>query len=259
MVKTVWLSSLGSSEETVKNLISQLRAYGLEVKGHFWEDDVKKMAWAKPREELIKPDVALWIILAAPENLVNPSIRYGLSLLTLTVQAKRGLSFPIVILLLQGEPPSTETLPMPLKGVDFLSLTDPGMAAKLVTKIHTPVKETALEYRIDTYGNPQIGQWIEVGPMNLLWPGAMFGIAEGEIIFHAVGPKGGLPSQTVLSYPLKGLKLNLGGKEYIAWAVQNEIDSETSYFVKIEGSPESFLFGPYSTQEEAEVYVIKTK
>ena len=259
MVKTVWLSSLGSSEETVKNLISQLRAYGLEVKGHFWEDDVKKMAWAKPREELIKPDVALWIILAAPENLVNPSIRYGLSLLTLTVQAKRGLSFPIVILLLQGEPPSTETLPMPLKGVDFLSLTDPGMAAKLVTKIHTPVKETALEYRIDTYGNPQIGQWIEVGPMNLLWPGAMFGIAEGEITFHAVGPKGGLPSQTVLRYPLKGLKLNLGGKEYIAWAVQNEIDSETSYFVKIEGSPESFLFGPYSTQEEAEVYVIKTK
>ncbi len=58
---------------------------------------------------------------------------------------------------------------------------------------------------------------------------------------------------------MNGLKLNLGGKQYIAWTVQNEIDSETSYFVKVEGSPESFIFGPYSTQEEAEVYVMKTK
>ena len=259
MVKTVWLSSLGSSEETVKNLISQLRTYGLEVKGHFWEDDVEKMSWAKPREELIKPDVTLWLIVASLEKLVNPSIRYGLSLLTLTVQAKRGLSFPMVILLLQGDPPPTDTLPMPLKGADFLSLTDPSMAAKLVTRIHTPVKETPLEYRIDTYGNPQIGQWVEVGPMNILWPGAMFGVSDGEITFHAVGPKGSLPSHAVLRYPQKGLKLNLSGKEYNAWAVQNEIDSETSYFIKIEGSPESFIFGPYSTREEAEVYVIKTK
>ena len=258
-MKTVWLSSLGTSEETVKNLISQLRTYGLEVKGHFWEDDVEKMAWAKPRGELIKPDVTLWLILASLENLAKPSIRYGLSLLTLTVQAKRGLSFPTVILLFQGEPPSTEALPMPLKAADFLSLKDPGMAAKLVTKIHAPVKETPLEYRIDTYGNPQIGQWIEVGPANGAWPGAMFGVADGEITFHAVGPKGNLPSHSVLRYALRGLKLNLGGKEYTAWAVQNDINSESSYFVKIEGSPESFLFGPHSTREEAEVFVINTK
>lgn len=259
MVKTVWLSSLGSSEETVKNLISQLRTYGLEVKGHFWEDNVEKMAWAKPRGELIKPDVTLWLILASLGNLVNPSIRYGLSLLTLTVQAKRGLSFPTVVLLLKGEPPLAETLPMPLKGIDFLSLTDPGMAAKLVTRIHTPVKETPLEYRIDTYGNPQIGQWFEVGPMNSTWSGAMFGVAEGEILFQAVGPRGSLPDQSVLHYPLKGLKLSLGAKEYIAWAVQNEIDPKTSYFVKVEGLPSSILFGPYSSQEAAEVYVLTIK
>ncbi len=258
MLKTIWLSSLGSSEEAVKNLISQLKTYGLEVKGHFWEDDVGKMAWAKPREELIKPEVTLWLILASPESLANPSIRYGLSLLILTVQAKRGLSFPTVILL-QGEPPSLETLPMPLRGVDFLSLKDPGMAAKLVVKVNAPGKTIPSDYRIDTYGNPQIGQWVEVGPTNTIWSGAMFGVADGEIIFHAVGPKGSLPSQSVLQYPVKGLKLDLGGRQYIAWAVQNEIDSETSYFVKIEGSPESFLFGPYATQEEAEVYVIRTK
>ena len=259
MVKTVWLSSLGSSEETVKNLISQLQTYGLEVRGHLWEDDLEKMAWAQARDELIKPEVTLWLILASNENLFTPSVRYGLSLLAITIQAKRGLSFPIVILLTQGEASSSETLPTPLKGVDVLSLADPGMAAKLVGKVHSPVKEVSSEYRLDTYGMPQIGQWFEVGPMNSTWSGAMFGVAEGEILFQAVGPRGSLPDQSVLHYPLKGLKLSLGEKEYIAWAVQNEIDPKTSYFVKVEGLPSSILFGPYSSQEAAEVYVLTIK
>jgi hypothetical protein len=259
MMKSIWLSSLVSSEEVVKNLISQLRPYGLEVKGHFWEDNLEKKTWAKPRDELIKPDVTLWLILASQENLESPSLRYGLSLLSLTVQAQRGISFPIVILCTEGKVPSSETLPTPLKGVDFLSHSDPSMAAKLVVKINTPAKAIPSEYRIDTYGNAQIGQWIEVGPSTESWPGAMFGVAGGEIIFHAVGPKGSLPNQSVLNYPLRGLKLNLGEKEYTAWAAQNPITPETSYFVKIEGFPESFIFGPYSTQEEADVYVVKTK
>ncbi len=259
MMKTVWLTSLFTSEDVVKNLISQLRTYGLEVKGHFWEDDLEKMAWAKPRDELIKPEVMLWLILATQENLQKPSLRYGLSLLSLTVQTKRGISFPFVILLTEGEGPPPDTLPTPLKGVDFLSLSDPSMAAKLVVKVNTPLKSISSDYRIDTYGNPQIGQWIEVGPSTESWPGAMFGVAGGEITFHAVGPKGSLPSQSVLHYPLKGIKINLGEKEYTAWAAQNPINPETSYFVKIEGFPDSFLFGPYSTREEAEVYVLKLK
>jgi hypothetical protein len=258
-MKIVWLSSLVSSEDMVKNLISQLRPYGLEVKGHFWEDNLEKKAWAKPRDELIKPEVTLWLILASQENLANSSLRYGLSLLSLTVQAQKGISFPILILYTEGKEPSSEMLPTPLKGVDFLSHSDPSMAAKIVVKINTPVKPIPSEYRIDTYGNAQIGQWIEVGPSTGSWPGAMFGVAGGEITFHAVGPKGSLPNQSVLNYPLKGIKLNLGEKEYTAWAAQNPITPEISYFVKIEGFPESLIFGPYSTQEEADVYVVKTK
>jgi len=258
-MKTLWLTSLIQSEEKVKNLIAQLRTYGLEVRGHFWEDEITKMAWAKPREELIKPEVLAWLILGSNENLKNPSIRYGLSLLALTVQAAKGISFPILLLLTEKEPPSNEHLPTPLKGCDFLSLTDPGMAAKLVVKVNTPVKEILPEYRLDTYGNPHIGQWIEVGPCNQSWPGAMFGVSGAEITFHAVGPKGSLPTTSSLRYPLKGMKLNLREKEYIAWAAQNEMDANTSYFVKIEGYPESILFGPYATEESAEVFVLQLK
>lgn len=258
-MKAIWLSALFSSEELVKNIISHFKTYGLEVRGHFWEDDLEKVAWAKARDELIKPDLLLWLILATQENLQTPSIRYGLSLLSLTVQAQKGISFPIVILYTEGEKPSPEALPTPLKGVDFLSLSDPGMAAKLVVKVNTPLKPISSDYRIDTYGNPQIGQWIEVGPSTESWAGVIFGVSGGEITFHAVGPKGSLPSQSVLNYPMRGLKLSLGEREFIAWATQNPISPETSYFVKIEGFPGTILFGPYSSGEEAELFMIQLK
>ena len=58
---------------------------------------------------------------------------------------------------------------------------------------------------------------------------------------------------------MEGLKLNLGDKEFTAWAAQNELNAQTSYFVKVDGFPESILFGPYSTEEATDVYVIKLK
>ena len=84
-------------------------------------------------------------------------------------------------------------------------------------------------------------------------------MSDAEIAFHGVGPKSSLPSKSVLNYPVEGLKLNLGNKEYTAWAVQNELDPDTSYFVKVKGFPESILFGPYSSEEDAEVFVVALK
>lgn len=259
MKKTLWLTSLLPSEEKVQQLIAQLQTYGLEVRGHFWEDALDKMAWARPREELVKPEISLWLILASKEHLTTPSFRYGLSLLCLTLQAAKGASFPVAILVTDQEVPSEESLPTPLRGAELLSLSDPGMAAKLVVRLNTPGKEILPEYRIDTYGHPHIGQWIEVGPSSQTWPGAMFGVSAAEITFHAVGPKGSLPTSSSLRYPLKGMKLNLGEKEYLAWAVQNEIDPQTSYFVRIEGFPESVLFGPYSSDQEADLFFLQLK
>ena len=257
-MKTVWMTSLVSSEEQVKKVFSQLKPYGLEVKGHFWEDNLEKMAWMNVREELLKPDIVLWLILASRETFLNPSIRYGLALLTITLQVKKGVSFPLLILT-QGEPPSPAGLPTPLKGADFLSVADPAMAAKLVSKVHAPVKPIVSEYRLDIYGTPQIGQWFEIGPGNVTWPGAMFGATGADITFHAVGPKGSLPTQSVLNYPLQGLKLTLGEKEYTAWAVQNEMNLQTSYYVKIQGFPSSILFGSYAREDAGEVYVVELK
>ncbi len=256
-MKKIWLTTLSHDENAVKKLISRLKTYGLDVSGHFWEDDLEKMAWMTPRKDMLQTD--LWAISASDKDLLNPDFRYGLSLLAITVQAQKGNHFPIIILQTDGDLIDSDTLPTPLRGADILSASNPAFGAKLVAKLHTPSDKTSSDYRLDIYGIPQIGQWFEVGPENTSWQGAMFGVSDAEITFHAVGPKGKLPEKSVLNYPLKDMKLNLGEKEYTAWAVQNEQNPETSYFVKVEGHPSSVVFGSYSTEDETDVYVIELK
>jgi hypothetical protein len=258
-MKTIWVTSLGSSQEPVKQLMSQMKTYGIEIQGHFWKDDLKKMAWMAARESLVDAKVSMWGILGSDDELLSPSALYGLSLLAIAVQAQRGLHFPITILQSRGDPVSTEQLSTPLKGADVLSPSDSGFGAKLVARSHKTPKPVSPEYHLDIHGSEQLGQWFEVRPTQASWPGVMFGVAGAEITFHAVGTAGSLPAKTVLNYPMQGLKLEMAGKEYLAWAAQNELNTKTSYFVKVEGYPESILFGPYSTEEAADLFLIRLK
>ncbi|UCF83409.1 MAG: hypothetical protein JSV50_19905 [Desulfobacteraceae bacterium] len=258
-MKTIWITSLGSSPDPIKQLMSQMKTYGLEVQGHFWKDDLEKMAWMAARESLLDANVSLWGILGSDQELLVPAHLYGLSLLAITLQAQRGLHFPIMILQTEGKLVSPEQLSTPLGGADVLSASGAAIGAKLVAKVHAPPKPLSADYYLDLYGNEQIGQWFELKPAKSIWPGVMFGVDGAEIAFHAVGPTGSLPAKTVLNYPMQGLKLEMGDKEYLAWAARNELNAETSYFVKVEGYPESIVFGPYSTEEAADVFVVRLK
>jgi len=257
-MKTVWVTSLISSEDPIKELAQMLKTYGLQINGHFWNDDLEKVAWRGARDILVSPDISLWLIIASEENLTVPSIRYGLSLLAVTIQAAKGLAYPIA-LLMKGASAKAEMLPTPLKGIEILALDDPGIGAKLVAMVHAPAREPDTDYRLDVHGNEQIGQWFEVGPRNTSWKGAMFGVSEGEIAFHGVGAKGSLPQKSILDYPVKGLRVQLAEREYTAWAVQNELNADTSYFVQVKGFPASILFGPYSQEGDADVYTVTLK
>ncbi len=257
-MKKVWLSALTTSEDVVKKLIGQLKTYGLEANGHFWKDDLDKMAWIGPRKELLDADTSLWAVLGSADDFQGPSVRYGLSLLATTLQAQKGHAFPIFVLLTEGSLPS-DALPTSLRDSQVMSLSDPGFGAKVVAKVHSPLKTTQPEYRLDVYGNAQIGQWFEVGPLEGAWPGAMFGVSEGNILFHAVGPKGSLPSQSTLNYPMEGLKMTLGDREFTAWAVKNDLGPESSYFVKVEAHPATILFGAFTDEEQTDVFVVDLK
>jgi hypothetical protein len=258
-MKKIWLTSLGSSKEEVQKTMASLQKVGLAVDGHFWQDDLDKMTWSAPRKEILDKNINLWAILASFTDLQSPSIRYGLSMLALTVQTAKGLDFPIIILQNSGETILAESLPTPLAGCDIFALSNPACGAKIVARVHKPPAGTAPPYRLDVYGIPQIGQWFEVGPKVGTWTGAIFGTSDAGPCLHTVGKSGQLPEKSVLNYQQRGLEIELQGRKFIAWAVQNELDPESSYYVKVDGHPDSILFSPYSSGEDAEVFVLKLK
>jgi hypothetical protein len=258
-MKKIWLSSLSSSKEEVQKTMASLQKYGLAVDGHFWQDDLDKMAWTAPRQQILDKNSSLWVLLASSKDLLSPSIRYGLSMLALTVQAAKGLDFPIIILQSGGEAIPADTLPTPLAGCDILDLSNPAYGAKIVARVHKPIKGALPPYRLDVYGIPQIGQWFEIGPRDGIWSGALFGTSDAGPCLHTVGKSGQLPEKSTLQYSQRGLEIELQGRKFTAWAVQNELDSESSYYVKVDGHPDSILFSPYSSAEETEVFVLKLK
>lgn len=254
--KKAFISLLRKDEETAKKIMQQVGTYGLAADGHFWSVNMEKMEWMGPRPALLDPEVALWIVAGTKQDLSDPNIRFGLSLLSLTVQASRGHGFPI-LLVYAGEAPTTADLPTPLKHAEIVA-ADSSFGPKLVARANIPFKPTPVDYRIDVYGIPGLGIWLEVGPAKETWKGIMCGVSNGDIDAHGVAPKGSLPTgKMVINYAMKGIKLNLGDKPYIAWAVQNEIDQNTSYFVRIKEQPDSIVFGPFSPQGDAEVFVLK--
>ena len=257
-MKKIWITSLAKDQKRVRQTMEMLKKYGLDANGHFWEDDLKQMKWLGPREPLTEPDTALWMILSDDEHLAAPDIRYGLSLLALSVQGVRGNGFPLMMVH-KGELPTAESLPTPLQGAALLKEDNPVLGAKIVAKANMPPKSETSEYRLDVYAMPRIGQWLEVGPADSEWTGAMVGAAGGEIDAHGVGPAGRLPEKAVLEYPMQGLKLTLGEREYTAWAVQNRLDPEISYFIRVKGEPDSLVLGPLSEGDDAEVFVLNLK
>ncbi len=139
----------------------------------------------------------------------------------------------------------------------MVEVSNPSLGAKIVAKANTPVSKIDTEYRLDIHANPGFGVWVEIGPgIGHEWAGALLGVAGGEIDAHGVGETGKLPQKAVLEYPVKGMKLTAGEKEYTAWAVQNKLDETLSYYIRVQGMPKSLLFGPYAQDEGAEVHVI---
>ncbi len=258
-MKSIWLSALSVAEQDVQKLMHKLKTYGLAGSGHMWKDDNQGLAWAGPLDELKNPQCAFWAIMGSKEAFHKPETRYGLSLLALSAQAERGVGFPIVILQTDAEPLSSDDLPTPLQRAVILPADNAGTPAKLVAKVHAKVPDLPSAYIFRLAGNPQFGQWFEIRPTRDAWPGAIFGVDEGEIKFQAVGPAGELPKTSTLNYAMQGLKIEFDQREFTAWALQNEISEENSYYVKIEGFPASFLFGPFSEDSEPELYHIKLK
>ena len=258
-MKSIWLSALHKDEAAVQKTMSQMKTYGLNVLGHFWQDDNAKMAWDAALDEMLDAKSTLWIILGKREDLLNEEIRYGLSMMALCLQAREGAGFPMIVLQ-EGMPLlKAEELPSPLQRAVVMDASSAATPAKIVAKTHAAAPDLPAIYHFDMVGSPQFGQWFEIRPTADSWPGMIFGVDQGDIRFQAVGPVGKLPNKTTLEYAMQGLKVEVGEKAYTAWAVRNAITPEQSYFVKVEGTPGSMIFGAFSEDAETELFVVHLK
>lgn len=257
--KKVWLTWMpgGEGAPGPQETVTTLGRYGLEVSGAPWVDDLEKVAWAELGGGLMDaagPDI--WLIAGRRADLEATRNRYGLSLTAAMAGAARGADLQGVCLGLDFEP---EALPTLLGGFRCFDGAGGAWAAKLVAAAHAGGAAAAQpeDYRFNVIAHSLIGQWLEVGPRDGDWRGAMLGVSEeGEITHHAVGPAGQLPEKAVLEYPTRGIEAELGGTKFTAWAVQNALGPADSYYVKVEGCPARLLFGGHPGTDQAEVTVL---
>ena len=254
MQKKIWITSLSREKGSIQKLLGLAKKYGLAPDGHFWVDDIKKMAWQAPQENLVSKGTSLWVISCCQKDLESESVRYGLSLLCLCLQNKKGIGFP-VLFASTDDGLTSDILPTPFKGAEIIGINDKSLGAKLTARANTPVKKIPTEYRIDIHANTAYGIWFELGPgKGETWNGVLAGGLKSEVNAHGVGPAGSLPLKTVLEYQMHGIKLQFGGDEFSAWAVKNKIDENNSYYVRFEDTPGTILFGQMPDDEDEAIF-----
>ncbi len=258
MQKRVWITSMSKDKDQITSLLQLAKKYGLAPDGHFWEDDLAKISWQAPLENLIAKDTGLWVISGTQKDFESDSVRYGLSLLCLSLQNIEGIGFPILFVS-SDDSLKTENLPTPFKGADIINLDHKALGAKMVAKANTPAKKIKTDYRLNIHANQGYGVWYEFGPASGgTWNGVLAGGLKSEVMAHGVGPAGEIPLKTTLEYQMQGIKLELGDDKYSAWAVKNIIDENLSYYVKFVDVPGNILFGQLPDEEsEADFHTLK--
>lgn len=255
MKKSVWITILEKNEGLGRMIFEETAKYGLNPAGHFWEDDLAKLAWAGAVPELAKEDCKVWLVVGQAASFEQPGIRQGLALLALAAQAAHGHGFPI-LLSPSGGKVAVEELPTPLRGAEVVQS---GLGVKAVARANAKPVELTQDYRLAVHPLPGLGLWFEVGPARDPWKGAFLGSLGEEAAVpdaHGVGLAGAIPQNSTLNYPVRGMKMDLGGRQATAWGVHNELSPAESYYVRVAGTPDGLVFGPFPDQDDAEVFTV---
>lgn len=254
-MKSVWITATDKDQENVQKLVHMIGTYGLEANGSFWEDDLKKMAWLTLKEKLLSPAINLWLILC-PESSLTEDVRYGLTLLKLSLEGERG-DLPILLVDPVGTMTS-ESLPGVFSSSPLVSGITSTVGVKCASLANLTHKPAAQPYYLNLHANPGFGVWFEVGPADdEQWHGVLFGCEGGEIKAHGVGTRGELPEKCVLEYPVKGMTLEAGESVFNGWGVSNLLTPDNSYFVKLEGAARALLFGQMPQGEDADLHILR--
>ncbi|MDD6088898.1 MAG: hypothetical protein PUB69_06275 [Desulfovibrionaceae bacterium] len=255
MVKPhLFLTLLEENGGLAQSLASECARFGLTVRAHFWEKKADCASLAPVLQEMADPSCSAWLIAGTAASFHDDGIRKGLSMAALASFGSRGMQFPIILLPASSDPLN---MPSPFAKSDIVLSS---IGAKVTARLHARQKPTAEEnsYRFAVHALPGLGLWLEIGPSTAPWEGVFLGTAGTGAApdAHGVGPKGCIPQKSTLHYPVKGMKIESGSRQYEAWGVQNELNPANSYFVRLQAIPDALIFGSFPKEDSAEVFSI---
>ena len=236
----VWIIKLGEVEQLAQLVAAGLMGYGLQVKGQKWPTE-EPQAWLPSAQEAATGDAGLVVLVADPSLFANPNLRRSLALFRLSLQTRKNRKIDGFVFF-QGEMPDLKDSASYCHRVleDWLTV-DPktNWLAKAVARLHVPTQDK-LPIAIGLHAHERLGVWLEVRRNPAAESNGCFAGVSGQdvkIDFHAVGPKGRLPSRTVNEYELQGIKFDYMGLCFDAWGLQNALSPDHSYYVRLEGEP----------------------
>ncbi len=251
--RCAWLIGVGSVDAASQLVASQLRAYGMKLKGQKWPMG-EKQAWLASAQEAAGAGAGLILIVSTPEDYQKPDVRRDLALFRLFLQTL--VKSPVDGLVILTDPSKVSEVQSDLPGTailgDFEIVQGTGWQAKAVARLHAP-RKPKWPVRLGLYAEEKLGVWVEVKPQpSEATSGCLVGVSgnESNISFHAVGQAGRLPEKSVNEYEMKGIEFESAGQKFTAWALQNTLTPTDAYYVRLEREPDALAIG---TMPEGEV------
>lgn len=244
----IWLIFLDDAEPLGQSIARSLQPYGLPVKGSLWPRN-EPMGWLHCAQEAAQAQASVVLVITSPESCQNPEIRRQLALFRLALHTLRKRWINGFLVGPDAPPGLINPSDSSLSGTgvldDWTTVEGNGWAAKVVARAHAP-KPAQWPVRLALHGNERIGIWLETHPdPHQIAHGALVGVSGQDscITFHAVGPKDALPERSINEFELQGLTFDIGTHAFHAWALQNEIPEDHSYFVRVNNEPSILAIG----------------
>lgn len=253
---SVLLTVLEPNDALARALGEEISRLGADHQAHFWQDGPEHQAFAPVIRELERDRYGVWIIAGTSASWQRKSVRQGLALTALGAcqgRQRQGIGPLSILISCDGAGMTTEDLPAPLTGAEFVSR---GLGAKAVARLHAPQKTRHLPCRLNVHALPGLGLWLECGPSSEPWQGALLGACGAEPDAHGVGQAGIIPDRCTLHHPVRGIRLEAGERDFTAWGVMNGLSPAESYYVRLDGLPDALVFGPFPQDDDPELHIL---
>jgi hypothetical protein len=224
---------------------AELRSTGFATFAITWKElDAVQNGWIQLLPPLDDPTVVAWAVAGRPGDF-TASVRSKIALLTLGLERKAP---PATAFVLTGEGEMPD-VPHAMSHIRIFR-REGKFAAKLLVAKARPQPLAPLPFYVKPHLDPLTGIWLEVAPPGAeTWDGFMIGVTLAEITAFGVGPRGAVPSRSVLRYPLRGIEGTVGETPFQACAAQNGLSPEVSCYLRLDGAPGLVLCLEYPNGE----------